>query len=119
MNKNIFVLLLPLLIMSGCSNYHEDIHATNPLTFVKSSQPVKGLPGCNRLVILSAEDDKSPYFKEIVYHCENSVSTQVLVGKTTQSITILNNNGEQLFTKEQSNKMCIDKIKTLTNETTQ
>lgn len=50
MNKNIFVLLLPLLIMSGCGNYHEDIHATNPLTFVKSSQPVKGLPGCNRLV---------------------------------------------------------------------
>jgi len=106
--------IIPLIfILTACE---EEPHAVQPNTYVKSSEIVNGMDGCRRLEIRHASSSSiSPYDKEIVYQCDNSTTAITRQGKKMVPITILNGN-VQLYTKEQSEQMCLESIKSKFNQ---
>lgn len=105
--------IIPLIfILTACD---EETHAVQPNTYVKSSEIVKGMDGCRRLEVRHAYSSTSDYSPEIVYQCDNSTTAITQQGKYMVPITILNGN-VQLYTKEQSEQMCLDTIKSKFNQ---
>lgn len=105
--------IIPLFfVLTACD---EETHAVQPNTYVKSSELVKGMDGCRRLEVRHASSSTSLYATEIVYKCDNSTTTITQQGKQIVPITILNGN-VQLYTKEQSEQMCLDTIKSKFNQ---
>lgn len=105
--------IIPLFfVLTACD---EETHAVQPNTYVKSSELVKGMDGCRRLEVRHAVSSTAPYEPEIVYKCDNSTTTFTHQGKQIVPITILNGN-LQLYTKEQSEQMCLDTIKSKFNQ---
>jgi len=113
MKKIILFALASILTLTACD---VDTHAVHKTTYLESSEPVEGMEGCNRLVIKHALTVDSSYYEEIVYRCNNTITTTQPV-KGSPQITLLENNTQvNLYTKEDADKMCMEKVKTMFQE---
>jgi len=111
--KKIILIGIAILSLAACD---EDTHAVHKTTYLESSEPIEGMEGCNRLIIKHASMADSGYYTEIVYRCNNTITTTQPV-KGNPQITLLENNTQvNLYTKEDADKMCMEKVKTMFKE---